>query len=239
MAHGSRENTKIKQFRYSADNLGYLLYSDRSAIAVDGGAVDDTLAFLESNNLTLKYVTNTHSHGDHTVGNDRLLKKSGAVFVDYRGLINDGLKLDNEPVRVYQTPGHTSDSVIFQVGNVLLTGDTLFIGKIGRCFSGDLRGFLDSIKLIMKFPDNSVIYPGHDYVEEYMEFVRMVDADNQYIDEVIDNYTPELVRSTLVLEKKLNPFLRINDNKIASLLEIRGLPVKTEYDRWESMISLM
>ena len=229
----------IKQFRYSSDNLGYLIHSDRNAIAVDGGAVDDIQDFLERNNLILKYVVNTHSHGDHTVGNRHLLKDTDARYLDYQTLLNKGLELDNKSINVIKTPGHTADSVIFKDGENILTGDTLFIGKVGRCFSGDIKGFLDSIKLIMELPDNSIIYPGHDYVLEYMEFVHKFDGDNQYIEEAIASYNPELVRSTLGFEKKLNPFLRINDEKIIFLLKKRGLSVETEYDRWASMISLM
>ena len=88
-------------------------------------------------------------------------------------------------------------------------------------------------------PDKSLVYPGHDYVEEYMEFLRNFEPGNQCIDEVLENYDPNLVRTTLDLEKKLNPFLRINDREIASLLEKRGLPVKVEYERWNSMMGLM
>ena len=229
----------VKQFRYSSDNLGYLIYSDRDAVAVDGGAVDDILSFLKSRDILLKYVTNTHSHGDHTVGNKSLLQKSRAQYIDHKTLITEGLTLDSVSIGIFETPGHTFDSVILKIGNNLLTGDTLFIGKVGRCFTGDIKGFLDSIKLIMEFPDSSIIYPGHDYVLEYMEFVRKFEKDNQYVDEVIAGYNPELVRSTLGFEKKLNPFFRLNDNKIISMLEKLGMPVKTEFDRWESMISLM
>ena len=55
---------KIKQFRYSSDNnLAYLVYGDKTAMAIDGGAAEEILSFIETNDLTLKYVTNTHSHG--------------------------------------------------------------------------------------------------------------------------------------------------------------------------------
>ena len=229
---------EIKQFRYSSDNLGYLIYSDRNAVAVDGGAVKGILSFLKSNNLSLKYIINTHSHGDHTMGNKQLLKSTDAKYIDYQTLTDKGIDLDYS-IDIFQTPGHTPDSLIFKVDNNLLTGDTLFIGKVGRCFSGDLKGYLDSIKHIIEFSDDTVIYPGHDYVLEYMEYIRRFEQDNMYVDEVFNNYDPELVRSTIGLEKKLNPFLRINEQKIISMLEKRDLPIKTEYDRWESMISLI
>ena len=239
MAQGSGKYPEIKQFRYSSDNLGYLVYSGQYAVAVDGGAVEDILLFLQSNNISLQYIANTHSHGDHTVGNKKLLENSDARYIDFKALTTSGLDVDGFPFQIYKTPGHTADSIILRVGDKLITGDTLFIGKVGRCFSGDLKEFLKSIKIIMDFPDDSIIYPGHDYVHEYMEFVRKFDCCRQYIDKVTASYNPELVRSTLGLEKKLNPFLRINDKKIIALLEERGLAAKTEYDRWQSMISLM
>ena len=60
---------KVKQFRYGADNLGYLVYEAQSAMAIDGGAVAEIIAFLGEHRLALKYVANTHDHPDHTCGN--------------------------------------------------------------------------------------------------------------------------------------------------------------------------
>lgn len=239
MPQGEGKDLEIKQFRYSSDNLGYLICSEKNAIAVDGGAVHDILDFIRKNNLDLKYVINTHSHGDHTSGNRQLLKDTDAQYVDYKTLTDKGIELDDRFVNAFKTPGHTPDSIIIRAGDNLITGDTLFIGKVGRCFSGDKKGFLDSINTIIEFPDDSIIYPGHDYVLEYMEFDRKFDVDKKYIDEVLDSYASGPVRSCLGLEKKINPFLMINSKRIISQLEKRGLPVKTEYDRWTSMISLM
>ncbi|MFC1820468.1 MBL fold metallo-hydrolase [Thermodesulfobacteriota bacterium] len=177
---------------------------------------------------------------DHTVGNKALLGGSDAAFIEYKTLLNNKIiELDGEEIQVYHTPGHTQDSITFHLDNILLTGDTLFHGKIGRCFSGDLKGFYNSIKLIMEFPEETIIYAGHDYVEEYMAFVRLLEPDNTYIDAFLNRYDPGHVSSTLADEYKINPFLRFNEGKIISILEKRGLRVETEYDRWESIMSLM
>ncbi len=71
----------IRQFRYSSDNLGYLVYGDKSALAIDGGAVRPILDFVEGRGLQLKYVANTHKHPDHTVGTGDLVKLSGAGYL--------------------------------------------------------------------------------------------------------------------------------------------------------------
>ena len=56
---------QLKQFRYASDNLGYVIFGPKSAVAVDGGAVDEILEFIAAKNLTLQSVTQTHSHPDH------------------------------------------------------------------------------------------------------------------------------------------------------------------------------
>ena len=239
MAQGSRKKLEVKQFKYSSDNLGYLIFSDKHAVAVDGGAVDGILDFLDQNHLQLIYVTNTHSHGDHTRGNRLLLKQTEARFIDCKTLADEGLELDSVNIDVYKTPGHTADSVILKVNENLLTGDTLFIAKVGRCFSGDLKSYFKSVKLILSLPDDCIVYPGHDYVVEYIEFVRDIDPENKYLDEAVSLYNPELVRSTLGFEKKINPYLRINDEEIIRQLKKRGMHAGTEYERWTSLMSLM
>ncbi len=224
---------KIKQFRYPADNLGYLIYGNRSAAAIDGGAVNEILSFLKDMDLELIFVTNTHSHFDHTTGNKSLLDRSGASFLDHRSLIGKGaIELDGEKISIHRTPGHTENSIIFHFDNILVSGDTFFNGKAGTCFSGNFRGFLESIKLIMGFPEDTIIYAGHDYVERHMETARKLEPDNKEIDIYLKNYDPAHVCATLKEEMKVNPSLRFNDKKMISILRARGLAVDTEYDRW-------
>ena len=230
----------IKQFRYSEDNLGYLVYGNKSAIVIDGGAVKNILSFISKHNLELKYVANTHSHMDHTTGNKPLLKQTKAEFLATKILLKErSVEIDGETIRVLHTPGHTGDSISFHFDNILISGDTLFNGKVGRCFTGDLKAFLQSIKTLLGLPKETLVYAGHDYVKEYMEFARQLAPDNIYIDPYLEKYNPGHVFATLEDELKVDPFLRFNDEKIISILNKKGLPTKTEIDRWTSLISLM
>ena len=230
---------QIKQFRYSADNLGYLIYGEKEAMAVDGGAVEEILSYTGTQNLRLAYVTNTHSHADHTVGTQRLLDASDAVFLDNPTIrAKKTILLEGRPVAVYHTPGHTADSVTFHVGNVLVTGDTLFNGTVGNCFSGDLKGFYRSITHLLSFPDDTRIYAGHDYDSEAMATAKRLEPENPDIDRFRAAYRPDHVVSCLADERKINPYIRFNEPTIIAFLKRRGLPVGTEYERWESIMAI-
>jgi len=229
----------IEQFRYSSDNLGYLIFGDRTAVAVDGGAVDEILAFLEKRRLELRFVVNTHAHYDHTPGNEALLRHSHAQFLDCATLAARGrLELEGEMIHVYTTPGHTLDSLCFHLDAILLTGDTLFNGTIGNCFSGDTRSFYLSIKKIMTLSPATVIYAGHDYVRDSLAMARHFEPGNPAIDDLLSLYDPNHVYSTLADELRMNPYLRFNDERIVRILQEMGLPCDTEEERWRSLMSL-
>jgi hydroxyacylglutathione hydrolase len=229
---------QVKQFRYQLDNLGYLFYGEKYAMAVDGGAFDEILSFAESRLLTLLFVTNTHEHTDHTSGNVTLLNKSNARLLRYEEIHGREIELEGQKIRIYDTPGHTVDSLCFHVDNALITGDTLFNGTIGNCFSGDLKGFYHSIKKIMSLSGSTVIYAGHDYVREAVTFAKRLEPDNDYIETFAKNYKPDNVSSRLKEELRVNPYLRFNEPSIIDLLKRNGLPTKTEWQRWQSLMTI-
>ncbi len=230
----------VVQFRYGKDNLGYLIHGKVYAIAIDGGAVDEIMLYLGQNNLQLNYVTNTHSHGDHTCGNRELLRRSGAEFLEVKELPEAGfISLEENRIIVIHTPGHTGDSVCFLFDDVLLSGDTIFNGKIGRCFTGDIHSFYLSIKKILVLPDATVVYAGHDYVLEYLKTAQELEPQNPFISDYRRAYSPDLVKSTLEDEKRIDPFIRFNEPEIIELLKSRNLPVDTEFNRFSSILSLI
>ncbi len=230
---------KLKQFRYAADNLGYVFYGHTSAIAIDGGAVEEILSFVKKRALVLKFVTNTHGHRDHTVGTRDLADRSRAEYLDHQKFSPDGrIELDGETITVIPTPGHTTDAVTFAADGCLVTGDTLFNGTVGNCFSGDLKSFYQSIRTLAGFPENTVIYAGHDYVEYAMAFARSIEPENVDIQRYLKNYEPGLVRSTLADEFKVNPYLRFNEPSMIKRIRKNGFAVETEFERWQGVMSM-
>jgi len=229
----------VEQFRYSSDNLAYLVYGKSRAMAVDGGAWEEILRFVERHGLNLSYVTNTHDHFDHTPGNEILLRHTRAEFLSFEDLPDHKeIVLDAGQVTVFRTPGHSHDSVCFYTGSALISGDTLFNGTIGNCFTGDLKGFYLSIKRLMALPPGTLVYAGHDYTADSLVFARYLEPDNLEIERFRAAYDPHHVYSTLAEEFKINPYLRFNEEPIVGLLKKNGLPHGTEWERWSSLMSI-
>ncbi|MCD4721925.1 MAG: MBL fold metallo-hydrolase [Desulfobacula sp.] len=229
----------IQQFKYSTDNLGYLVYSASEGVAIDAGAVEEILAFTQKNNIHIKYITNTHSHYDHTPGNQALLQRTTAQFIDCRQIKSDQtIDLDHEILEVFHTPGHTDDSVTFKADDFLVTGDTLFNGTIGNCFTGDLNAFFQSLKRLTSLPKDTKIYGGHDYVIESMKMATIIEKDNPYIEEYLKKYNFGLIVSTIEDELKANPYVRFNAPAMIENLQEKDLPIDTEFARFNSIMEI-
>jgi len=229
----------LKQFRHNTDNLSYLIYGVRDAIAIDGVASNEILKFIKKGKLNLLFVTNTHGHPDHTSGNRALLKGSNARCIGYEELVNCGaIKIEGQEIKVITTQGHTDDSVCFYFNNILLAGDTLFNGTVGNCFSGSLENFYHSIKKIMALPQDTLIYAGHDYIQDALHFAKKLEPDNQDSEIYLLNYNPAHPVSTLTSEFKVNPYLRFNERSIVELLKNNDLPRDTELKRWLSLMTI-
>lgn len=168
----------FEQVRTGGDrNFGYFL-ADRSggySAAVDPSGRPDL--FLELNarhKCELKYVICTHDHYDHTGGASELAGRSPALLVMHKTTgdradlqVEDGeeLALGALTLKIIHTPGHTEDSICVLCNDILLTGDTLFVGKVGGTDLGrGARAEYEGLhNKLMKLPDETKVYPGHDY----------------------------------------------------------------------------
>ncbi len=127
---------------------------------------------VEKLGLTVVYVINTHTHYDHSSGNKYFQNKYKAQVVTHQTAhygnirINEGdtLKVGNITLEFFYTPGHTMDSICVLAEKELVTGDTLFVGKIGGT---DTRSSaeveFDSLKMLMELDPDIRIWPGHNY----------------------------------------------------------------------------
>ncbi len=129
---------------------------------------------LEKHNLTVDYVVLTHGHSDHTWGAADAAEFTGARVVAHTSCSyeanlqvgnDDRLPLGALSLKFIHTPGHTGDSICILCGDKLITGDTLFVGKVGGTgFGQDARQEYDSLhEKLMTLDDSVQVYPGHNY----------------------------------------------------------------------------
>lgn len=162
----------------------------KEACVIDpGGEPDKIKAYLSKNGLKLKFIINTHGHGDHIAANkyfdapiyiheldkDYLGdpdKNMSGMFLfpvsspEAAGLLKDADKiaLGSLELDIIYTPGHTRGSVSVKIDGIVFTGDTLFKEGMGRTdlYGGDEGAIYKSIKeKLLTLDDDTVIYPGH------------------------------------------------------------------------------
>lgn len=153
----------------------------REALVIDpGGDADRIAATAREENLHIKVIFNTHHHWDHVEANEALKKLTGARIVMHareddliRGAAKADIRLGEEThfqvgditFQIFHTPGHTPGGLCLYADGQLFTGDTLFVGDSGRTdLPGGHRPTLGaSIRRLMELPDDTIIWPGHDY----------------------------------------------------------------------------
>lgn len=220
--------------------MGYLAYSEKSCIAIDPGAPEDMVKFATEKNIPIDIVTNTHTHADHTQGNNALLSRTNAQFIDCTTL-SHGQVLDLKDttgLEVMLTPGHTMDSLCFKGEGFIITGDTLFNATVGNCFSGDLESFFNSLTLLMALPGETLVYAGHDYVLDSLKYAKIIEPDNPDLDGYLSSYNPDHVVSRMSEELKVNPYLRFNTSSMIERLKEKNLPRETQFQRFSSVMEL-
>jgi glyoxylase-like metal-dependent hydrolase (beta-lactamase superfamily II) len=188
----------------------------REGLIIDpGGSPRKILQAANEEWVKIKFIVNTHSHVDHICGNAGVVKETGAKLVIHelekksltrvhKGLLNillggrpspqpdilvkdgDSIEIGNSTLEVIHTPGHSRGGICLYGENNLFTGDTLFVGGIGRTDlpGGSIEVLLDSIKnRLLVLPDETIMWPGHNY-----------------------GNSPS---STIIREKIYNPFLTV------------------------------
>jgi glyoxylase-like metal-dependent hydrolase (beta-lactamase superfamily II) len=158
-------------------NFAYVIGDEETgtaAIVDPAWEVDKLLQACAKMKLKVSLVINTHSHHDHTEGNDYVVRQTGAKIAAHATLprqkdvaVKDGdtVTIGILKVKVTHTPGHCPDHICLLVEGKLLTGDTLFVGECGRTDlpGGNSNDLYYSLNKLMKLDDSIEVYPGHDY----------------------------------------------------------------------------
>jgi len=168
----------------------------KEALVIDpAGDEERVVNRIKEKGYHLSYIVNTHGHGDHTCGNARVKELTGATIIMHKvddqmynsadvqamGLQwgfapsppvdmtveeGDHIVAGDVSLEVLHTPGHTPGGIcLLGEGNVF-TGDTLFVGAIGRTDmpGASMSQFMKSIKeKLLTLPGDTIVWPGHDY----------------------------------------------------------------------------
>jgi glyoxylase-like metal-dependent hydrolase (beta-lactamase superfamily II)/rhodanese-related sulfurtransferase len=138
--------------------------------------VDRDLRLIEEMGLRLMYVLDTHVHADHVTAAGEIRKRTGAKTAVSRAggvscvdiALEEGqeLSLGGRAIRVIATPGHTDTCMTYAFEGMLFTGDALLIRGCGRTDfqQGSSEKLFASVReKLFKFPDETKVFPGHDY----------------------------------------------------------------------------
>ena len=171
---------KIEQFLVGEmDNFTYIIIDEknRNSIIVDPSwDLEIIFDFLNKNKLGNEFIINTHSHFDHVLGNEQVVKTTGAKIIQHKASplkkdieVNDdeSIKFGDSQIKIIYTPGHSGDSICLVINDkIILTGDTLFVGSCGRIDlpgSDPVQMYYSIYNKLINLDENLIVYPGHHY----------------------------------------------------------------------------
>ena len=223
-----------------SDNYLWLVHDSGSGetAVVDPGDEVPVLAEAERRGWRLTQVWNTHWHPDHTGGNLAVKAATGATISgpaaetipgrDVALVEGDSVRLGNHAGRVIEVPGHTRGHIalLFEDEGVAFVGDTLFAMGCGRLFEGTPEQMHGSLSRLAALPDDTLLYPAHEYTLSNARFAAHAEPDNRDIAERLEKVAGLRAQDTITLpttvaeERRTNPFVRASS--VAQFAERRA-----------------
>ncbi len=220
---------EVVPVRAFSDNYIWTIRDAGHAAVVDPGDARPVLDYLRSERLELVAIINTHHHADHVGGNAELLKHYRVPVygphderireVTHRMGNGDKITLPHFGIgfEVFEIPGHTRSHIAFYGGGMVFSGDTLFAVGCGKLFEGTPQQMYDSLSQLVKLPDDTKVYCGHEYTLSNIRFARAADPDNSALRELetkairLREQGQPTLPSSIGQEKATNPFVRCNE----------------------------
>ena len=182
-------------FDHASSAYTYLLGGARGgeALIIDPvlDRVERYLQLLDELDLRLVKALDTHVHADHVTGLGALRDRTRCItvmgaeskvdVVSVRVVDGDRIEIEGVGLEAMYTPGHTEDSYCYRMADRVFTGDTLLIRGTGRTDfqHGDSRAAYDSLfAKLLSLPDETLVYPGHDYKGETVSTIGEERAHN-------------------------------------------------------------
>lgn len=223
-------------------NFHYLIAcpDTREALVIDPLDVARCLEAAQKHDLKITKILNTHEHWDHIDGNGEMQQKTGATIYAHHGAmktignVDVGLRAGDEitlgdtvTLKILDTPGHTMSHLCLLSDSAqpaLFCGDTLFNAGAGNCHhGGDMDQLYDTFsEQLDKLPDHCLIYPGHDYMVNNLEFTLDREPDNEQaarmLDKLRDQDPHQAHITSMGEERSINSFFRLDSPSIRNKL---------------------
>ncbi len=224
-------------------NFNYLIACPDSgeALAIDPLDFQKCLAAAKNHGWTITQILNTHEHGDHTGGNKAMVAATGAKVIAHanaasripnmdRGVgAGDIIKVGRSvELECLDTPGHTMSHICLLSHTdqpALFSGDTLFNAGAGNCHHGGHPNELYETftEQLAKLTDDTLIYPGHDYLINNLKFTLDRESDNQAAADMISTYENQdpdnALVTSLAQEREINTFFRLRSPSVIRRLQ--------------------
>ena len=223
-------------------NFNYLIACPQTgeALAIDPVDHEKTLATAKVKGWQITQILNTHEHHDHTGGNAAVVAATGAKVIAHhkaggkiagmdRGVkAGDVIKVGRQvELECMDTPGHTMCHICLRSHTeqpAIFSGDTLFNAGAGNVHNGgDVHALYATFAdQLAKLPDNTRVYPGHDYIENNLRFTLAREPGNaaaQALLPTVQGHDPATsVVMTLGEEKQFNTFFRLRSPAVIEKL---------------------
>ena len=223
-------------------NFNYLIACPQTgeALAIDPLDSAKCLQVAKEEGWSITQILNTHEHHDHIGGNQAVVVATGAKVLAhakaasaipgvFRGLLaGDIIKVGKTvELEALDTPGHTYCHICLRSHTdqpALFSGDTLFNAGAGNCHNG---GNMDALfqtfdTQLSRLPSNTLVYPGHDYIENNLRFTLNREPDNlaaqQLLTQVSGQDLNHAFVSTLSVEQEVNTFFRLGTQQVVAEL---------------------
>ncbi|HEX5237550.1 MAG TPA: hydroxyacylglutathione hydrolase [Sphingomicrobium sp.] len=210
------------------DNYIWLVHDEASGetAVVDPGEAAPVIAGAGRRGWTITQIWNTHWHADHTGGNLALKRATGArVSAPAHGKIpaldvplaeGREVRIGDHVGRVIEVPGHTLDhlALIFDADGIAFVGDTLFAMGCGRLFEGTAQQMYRSLSRIADLPQETRLYPAHEYTLANARFAVRAEPSNEALAErfaqvqQLRDHGEITLPTSVAQERETNPFVR-------------------------------
>jgi len=224
-------------------NFNYLVACPQTgeALAIDPLDSAKCLQAAKDEGWHITQILNTHEHHDHIGGNQAVVdatgakvlahaKAAGAIPGVFRGLLaGDIIKVGKTvELEALDTPGHTYCHICLLTHTdqpALFSGDTLFNAGAGNCHNG---GNVDALfktfdEQLSRLPSHTLVYPGHDYIENNLRFTLNREPDNTaalaLLTQVSGQDMHHAYVSTLSVELEVNTFFRLGSEQVVAELK--------------------